>query len=202
MSKGRSTLRSFAFGSYKGVDELPSEVLNLFTSLLERPDKHIEFASEIIDAGLEGRINFNTVFNLSAYEFTCKSNERMNLERRRAKEVFIDYSSTDTEREESLRNGGITIDSVSISAVDKLADAFEEVIDNSELEYAVSTIKALNNDFIVDYNVNLISVIKRAKDGFPQAKAVLKRLCDECDVVKEQVEIILRSGRDVNSCFA
>lgn len=202
MSKGHSTLKSFGFGSYKGVDELPSCVLGLFTPMLDRPERTVEFTEEIINAGLEGRIDFTKVFNLDAYEFTVRNNEKMNTEKRRAKEVFIDYSSTETEKESSLRNGGITMDAVAVSAVEKLSDAFEEVVDSSELSYAIETIKSLNDDFIIENGVNLISVIKKAVEGFPQAKATLKRVCEEYSIVSEQVHIILKSGRDVNSCFA
>lgn len=201
MRKG-STLMSFGFGSYKGVDEIPENILSLFTSMLDQPEKTVECTEEIITAGLEKRIDFSRVFNLDAYEYTIKNNTRMNVEKERSKKVFIDFASNESERESSLRNGGMTVDSVSASAIKDLSDAFEEVLDNSELQYAIDTIKSLNDDFIVDYGINLVSVIKKAVIGFPQAVAKLKELCDEFDVVSEQVQIILQSGKDVESCFA
>lgn len=202
MSKCKSTLKSFSFGSYKGVDELPEEVMSLFLGMVGKPEKNVEFADEIINAGLDGRINFNKIFNLDAYEYTIRNNTRMNVEKERSKKTFIDFGSSDSERDSSIRNGGITIDSVSASAIEDLKDAYEEVALTSELKYAVDTIKGLNDDFVDDYGINLIGLIKKAVVGFPQAVTKLKDVCDEFKIVSEQVEIILKSGQDVESCFA
>ena len=49
-------LRSLGFGKFHGVDELPTEVLNLFMDLAKNPEKHVEFSAEIISAGLQGKI--------------------------------------------------------------------------------------------------------------------------------------------------
>ena len=201
MSKGKSTLKSFSFGSYLGVDELPDEVLMLFIELLEKPGKSIEYVEEIINAALMGRIDFTKPFKIDAYEYKIRSTAHINSEKERKRKTFIDFSSNDTEREVSMRNGGVTIDSVSTSAIEDLKDAYDEVLDNIELQEAVSSIKALNDTFRVDFGVNLIKLLKKALSGYPQAVGRLKEVCNEFKQVSEWVQVILKSGHPVESLF-
>ena len=63
-----SLLHSYSFGTAFGQDGLSSDVLGLFTELVDNPNKKIEFASEIIDAGMTGAINFRRPFSIDAYE--------------------------------------------------------------------------------------------------------------------------------------
>ena len=204
MSKGRGTLGSFSFGSYKGVNELPEDVVLLFSEMADKPTKGIMHVEEIINAGLEGRIDFNSEFKLEAYDYTITNNLRLNVEKERKKKTFINFGGSDMETEQALRKGGISIDVVSSSAsvIEDMRDAFEEVLDDSELKYAISTIKSLNEDFIVDFNVDLITLIKRSVLGIPQAISKLKEVCQDFSIVSEQVEIILKSGHDIEKCFA
>ena len=59
-------LRSYSFGTYMGVNELPVNILNLFLPLVTQPNKQIECVSEVVSAGLQGRIDFSKEFNLDA----------------------------------------------------------------------------------------------------------------------------------------
>ena len=142
-----SLLKSYSFGSMYGVTELPTEVLNLFTGLVYNPEKKIEFASEIISAGLQGRIDFESEFNIEAYEAAIHKNLKLGKESKRKKEMFLDFSDNSDDWEETVRSGGIKADSISASAVDKMEDAFEELLMEDELKYAVDTIKSLQPMF-------------------------------------------------------
>ena len=82
-----------------------------------------------------------------------------------------------------------------------MKDAFEEVLMNEELEYAVSTIKSLNDSFIADYGTDLIFTLKNAVRGIPQAVTEIKNICTEFSVVSELIETILTSKREVEVLF-
>lgn len=194
-------LRSFSFGTFMGVSELPVEVLNLFLPLTENPDKKVEFASEIISAGLQGRIDFSKDFNLDAYEATIRKNQHLLKENERKKKSYIDFVSTD-DFEDVASSGGIKADFIQLDSIEEMKDAFEEVILNEELKYAVSTIKSLNSEFISDYGTDLIFALKRAVQGIPQAVEELKEICSEFSVVAELVETILSSKQEVEILFA
>ena len=76
------------------------------------------------------------------------------------------------------------------------------LFDNEELMYAINTVKDLNNDFVVEYSIDLIGLIKKAVQGIPQAVVKLKEVCDSMEIVAEQVKIILSSGASIDTCFA
>jgi hypothetical protein len=191
MSKGRSTLKSFSFGSYKGVDELPDVVVGLFSSMMERPEKSVEYAEEIINAALEGRINFDKEFNMGAYENSIRNNTRMNAQDRMKKETFF----TDDDLDEAYKGG------VSENKVSDDRDDYASFEDEDEVKWAVNSIKAENNTYRIDYGINLIKLLKGAVKGFPHAIERLKEVCNEFKQVNEWVQVILKSGHTVESLF-
>lgn len=195
-------LRSLSFGTFMGVSELPIEVLNLFLPLTESPSKKVEFATEIITAGLQGRINFGKEFNIDAYEATIRKNQHLLKEHEKKKKKYIDFSSAD-DFDDVASSGGIKADYfVPLDSVNEMIDAFDEVLLNEELEYAVSTIKSLNSDFKSDYGTDLIFALKRGVQGIPQAVDELKKICNDFPVVADLIQIILNSKKEVEVLFA
>ena len=195
-------LRSFSFGTFMGVNELPVEVLNLFLSLTENPDKKVEFASEIISAGLQGRINFNKDFNLDAYEATIRKNQHLLKENERKKKSYIDFSGSNDDFDDVVTSGGVKADFIQLDSIEEMQDAFEEVLLNEELAYAVDTIKSLNDEFISDYGTDLVFALKRAVQGIPQAVDEIKKICANFSLVSELIETILKSKQEVAVLFA
>ena len=185
-----------------GVNELPVDVLNLFLPLTENPDKKIEFASEIISAGLQGRIDFSTEFNLDAYEATIRKNQHLLKESEKKKKSYIDFSGSSDDFDDVASKGGIKAEFESLDTIEEMKDAFEEVLLNEELDYAVSTIKSLNDDFIADYGTDLIFALKNAVRGIPQAVEEIKKICTDFSVVSELIETILTSKCEVEALFA
>lgn len=196
------TLRSFSFGTYMGVNELPIEVINLFLPLTENPNKKVEFASEIVKAGLQGNINFQKEFNLDAYEATIRKNQHLLKESERKKKAYFDYSGANDDYDEVISSGGIKADFIKLDSIEEMKDAFEEVLLNEELKYAVSTIKSLNDEFISDYGTDVIFALKRAVQGIPQAIEEIKHICEEFSLVSELIETILESKQKVDVLFA
>lgn len=195
-----SLLRSLSFGNYHGVSELPDEVLQLFMELVENPNRQIEFASEIIDAGLQGRIDLNSSFNLGAYEATIRKNGKLNLENRKKRELYIDQSDGD-DWEDVSRSGGIKVDALQRDAVDEIADAYEKLILEDELQYAITTIKELQPILLIEEQVDLLHLLKQSLRFVPSAIEALRSLCSDYEVLAEQIKVVLESGRKFEELF-
>lgn len=195
-------LRSFSYGSFCGVNELPDEILGLFSDLVENPEKKVEFASEIISNGLQGRIDFNREFCLDAYETTIRKNQSLGKESEKKKKVFIDYNGSSDDWDEVSIKGGIKADQINSRAVDKIQDAYEDLLTDEELKYAVETIKSLNEDLIVEESIDLIYALKQAVRGIPDAVASIQRVCENNGLISELVQTILGSGYEVSQIFA
>ena len=191
-------LKSYRFGSFLGVDEVPENVLNLFTSTVNK-HKEVTYASEIIFSGIRGRIDLTQPFYLEAYEKAIEKNGSLAKNQKKKKEFYIEFDASTDDFAETARNGGIQEDHLSI---DEVQDAFEELVDNDELRYAVEKIKNLNQDLLVVEEVDLIEALKLALQGIPQAIKEIRRICDFYPTISESVRTILSSGKDFYEVFA
>lgn len=184
---------------------LDMEVWGLFSQMSELPNIPVEHALEIIERAKEGAIDLTREFNLFGYDYAIKTNRKRKAIKKLSTETFIDFSGCRDDRQSDVESrGGISIDVVSYQA-DALSDAkneFECLFDNEELKCAIESIKSLNDDFMVEYSIDLISLIRKAVKGIPQAVLKLKEVCDEMTCVAEQVKIILSSGVSVEECFS
>ena len=196
-----SLLRSYSFGTFFGVNELPVEVLNLFVGV--NSDEKIEYASEIIFNGLQGRIDLNKGFNLKAYEAAIRKNQRLGTDAEKKKRSWIDFDEPSSDDySETVTSGGISVNELNSKAVDKVEDAFEQYLDDDELQYAIDTIKSLQPQLLTEAQVDLIGCIKQALKEVPQAIQTLKEVCEEFPLVSELVEIVLTSNKSFEECFA
>lgn len=191
-------LRSYSFGSFLGVDEVPENVLNLFQKSTKE-GRQIKYASEIIFAGIKGKINLDKPFYLEAYEYTIDMNSTHSKNKRKKKELYIDTSSSGDELDNVYRMGGIPEEKLTI---DNLEDAFEAVCDSEELLYAVNKIKEVNTELIAVEEVDIIESIKLALSGYTRALEELKRICDFYPRIANYIKVILSSGYSVNEVFA
>ena len=191
-------LKSYRFGSFLGVDEVPENVLNLFTDSVNKK-KEISYASEIIFSGIQGRIDLNHTFHLDAYEKAIEKNGALAQNNKKKKESYIEFGTSSEDYDSVAQNGGIQEDHLNIENVQ---DAFEELIDSDELRYAVSNIKNLNQDLILVEDVDLIEALKLALQGIPQAIKEIKRICEFYPIISESVQTILGSGKDFYEVFA
>lgn len=197
-----TVLRSFSYGNYLGINELPENILHLFDSLIDSPTKRLEFASEIVDNGLKGRIDFSREFNIDAYEATIRKNQSLGKEGKKKREVFIDTSGSSDDWEEVASNGGIKLDQLNAKAVDKIQDAYEQLLIDDELKYAVDTIKMLNDDLMIEESIDLIHALKQAVKGIPDAIKSVSEVCTNNSLVSELVETILSSGYEISQIFS
>lgn len=197
-----SLLRSYSFGQMNGVDELPEEILRLFTDLVEIPEKQIEFVSEIISAAMQGNIDLEHEFNIDAYESAIRKNIRLGKEAKRKKEVFLDYTDSSDSWEETAQAGGIKADVATLQAVNKMEDAYEQIMLEDELQYAVETIKSLQPMLLIEARIDFLHTMKQALKGIPESVKILQNVCNEYEVLAEQVRTVLSSGYTFEEIFA
>lgn len=197
-----SLLRSYSFGQMNGVNELPEEILRLFTDLVEIPEKQIEFASEIISAAMQGNIDLEHEFNIDAYESAIRKNIRLGKEAKRKKEVFLDYTDSSDSWEETAQAGGIKADVATLQAVNKMEDAYEQIMLEDELQYAVETIKSLQPMLLIEARIDFLHTMKQALKGIPESVKILQSVCNEYEVLAEQVRTVLSSGYTFEEIFA
>lgn len=194
-----SLLRSYSFGVFHGVNELPEEVLNLFSGV--DATKEIEFAGEIISAGLQGNIRFDQTFNIDAYQAAIRKNQRLNLEHSRKKQVFLDFSDNSDDWESTAMSGGIKADVATVKAVNQMEDAYEQLILGEDLKYAIETIKSLQPTLLVDAQIDFLHTMKQALRGIPESVSLLKKVCEEYEVLAEQVHTVLSAGLSFEEMF-
>jgi hypothetical protein len=197
-----SLLRSYSFGHVYGVTELTDDVLGLFVSLVESPNKKIEHASEIISAGLQNHIDFTKEFNIDAYEAKIRKNELLGKENKRKKESYLDFSDNSDDWDDTVASGGIKADVATTHAALQMKDAYEEIIMEDSLRYAIDTITSLRTELLVDAKLDIVRTIQQALKGIPDSIKALKLVCDEYDIVAEQIEVILSSGMEFEAMFA
>ena len=186
-------LRSFSFGLIYGVNELPENVINLFSELLKHPEINIEHASEIVEAGLKGNIGEN--FSLIAYEKGIKKKEALAKISKAKKKKNID-TSLDTEQDNSVTSYfdiSMTQLDMQVVKTTDLLDEYEKLLNDDELEYAIKEIKGLQKDIFIKEQIDVMQGLKDALDGVPVAIRTMKELCEKYERVNELVEIILSS---------
>ena len=186
-------LRSFSFGLIYGVNELPENVINLFSELLKHPEINIEHASEIVEAGLKGNIGEN--FSLIAYEKGIKKKEALAKISKAKKKKNID-TSLDTEQDNSVTSYfdiSMTQLDMQVVKTTDLLDEYEKLLNDDELEYAIKEIKGLQKDTFIKEQIDVMQGLKDALDGVPVAIRTMKELCEKYERVNELVEIILSS---------
>ncbi len=194
-------LRSFSFGIVDGVDELPVDVLKLFSPLVENPEKTIKYGSEIINNSLKGKINLNAPFNLDAYEATIDKNLRLAKSGERKRKVYLDFN--DSDRDDPSRDGsGVSYDLATVHTLDLIQDAYEEFINDDELKYAVEAITELQPVLLVEENVDFLFTIRQALRGIPSSVKIVKDICEKYSVVAEQVKVVLSADKPFEEIFS
>lgn len=194
-------MRNYSFGIYNGFNELPTEVLNLFVGLADNPNQQVEFSCEIVEAGLAGKIDFSKPFNIVAYENAIRKNNSLTANTKRKKEVSIDFFSN-SEDDNVNTYDVISEDTASNQLASKVKDAYAEIFEDDELNFAISTIVGLNDDMMAVEEVDLIRCLKDAVLGVEKAVATIKRISNSYPVLAESIQTVLASGQEVNVLFA
>jgi hypothetical protein len=70
------------------------------------------------------------------------------------------------------------------------------------LAYAISTIKNLRKDFLMEEGIDLVVLLQRVKEFLPQAITKMREVCSEFELIGEQVHTILESGISIEEYFS
>ena len=194
-------MKNYSFGIYRGFNELPTEVLNLFVDLADNPNQQVEFSGEIVEAGLAGKIDFSKPFNIVAYENAIRKNNTLTANTKRKKEVSIDFFSN-SESDNVNTYDVISEDTASNQLASKVKDAYAEIFEDDELNFAISTIVGLNDDIMAVEEVDLIRCLKDAVLGIERAVTTIKRISNSYPILAESIQTVLSSGREVEVLFA
>lgn len=188
-------LKSFSFGMMYGVNELPENVIGLFSDLLTHPELNIEHTSEIVIAGIKGNINTGENFSLIAYENGIKKKEALAKLAKAKKKKNID-TTLDVEQDNSVASYfdiSMTQLDMQIVKTTDLLDEYEKLLNEDELSYAINEIKGLQKDVFIKEQVNVMQGLKDALNGIPAAIRTIKELCEKYERINELVEVILSS---------
>lgn len=144
---------------------------------------------EIVNAAINGRIDYNSDFYQRAYVSTVKLNEKMSDEKKwNTTEVHYKYDDTD---DNSWR--------VNINSITSTRDAYESVEVSDEIRYALEDIKALQRALLYQEGINLKLILQSALEGIPTAVVKLKELCSRFQGFSSSVEVILKQQVDISA---
>lgn len=188
-----TTLRS-AF-AYRGL-EYGEECWNLFKEMTDAPENTVEYVDEILTAYQNGKINLDKEFNLRGYCYRVAENQEKKALQNAKKETFL-FDNDEDDYEEASRQGG-----VSYNRFERLDDGFEQLENDDELAYAISTIKNLRKDFLMEEGIDLVVLLQRVKEFLPQAITKMREVCSEFELIGEQVHTILESGISIEEYFS
>lgn len=200
-AESMSVLCSRSFGLYEGYNDLPVETLELFLGVLDAPEKQLRYAGEIVKNSLKGKINHNKEFDIEAYENTIEFNQYMKKEDKRKKESFIDFTDTTSDWDTTSYAGGIKVDVVSAN-IETVQDAYEELLANNELTYAIETLRGNRGKWLLDLGVDIVYAIQQALAGVKASSDLLRNACVKCEEVADCVKAILESGQPVGELLA
>lgn len=195
-----SLLKSYSFGYLHGKSEITEETLGLFTCLISKPDKKVTYASEIVEASQKGNIDYSRPFNFDGYEMAIRKNEELAKHKRLKKEIVFEADASVDDADFS--SGVLTESYVSNNTVELMEDAYESILLDEELKYAVETIKSLQPILLEEEKFDMIATIRQALRGIPSSIARLKSICAEYIVVAEQIQTVLGSGYSFEELFA
>ena len=170
--------------SYSLNKNLSEDILLLFKTLVEGNNSKCDCCYEIIENALDNRIDLNKEFNLRAYETTIKRN--INLTKSKQAQNRISISAPITS------DDGITIeeclqDESSFSEFTKVDDLFD-------YECAVKYLSENYSDFIIFDGIDIITCLKNALKGIPQATEEIRKLCNKYKSMEQAIRIILKHG--------
>lgn len=188
-----SLLRSFSFGQFNGYDEIPAYVLeHLFHDLSDNPTKKVDCCYEVVSAALAGRINFNTEFNLSAYDKEVKEHHKLDASHRAKKVDFLDDFGGDDENE----HGGVDLSRLEVRGV---VDDFARSDERSYLIQEACYIKSHLDFFLIEEQICFLTVYRQALKGIPESIAIIKRLCENYDWFNDFIDTLLQTDDETRA---
>lgn len=175
-------LRSVSFNT-----ECPTKVWELFEKANELGTK-LDYTLEIIEAAMQGRIDFEKDFKLKEYVASIDRTKRLEGLREAKRAVHV----TDVSDDEDSSG-------VPYPADDR--DDYEELENKFELQQAVDRFNEMQNYFLVNAKCDSKLAVRQALRGIPESIELVKNLCDEYPIAADLLKIILGSGYSYEQIF-
>lgn len=176
-------LRSVSFNT-----ECPTKVWELFEKANELGTK-LDYTLEIIEAAMQGRIDFEKDFKLKEYVASIDRTRRLEGLREAKKAVHLTDVSDDED----------DISGVPYPVDDK--DDYEELENKFELLQAVNQFNELQYYFMVNAKCDSKLAVNQALKGIPESIELVKNLCNDYPIAADLLKIILGSGYSYDQIF-
>lgn len=179
-----------------------SQIWSLFRDLGEMSNERLDrlygnsdysHTLEIVSAALNGAIALSDEavdnFNLQAYEFKCRENEK-NGNFKKASEVLhiVEFDGS----EEDLKVG---FGDVSDRKLQVFEDSFDEVMSSETFEANIKELLGIRSKYIIECGIDPVRALINSLKGIPDAIAEMKNLM--CDVVlRDLIVSLCEDSRD------
>jgi hypothetical protein len=174
---------------FQGLDEMtPEQIENMYEG------SDYSHTLDIVKAALNGSIPLTDEavreFSLQAYEYKCKENDK-NGRFNRAKEVvnIVEFDSSD----DDLKVG---YGEISDRKLKPKEDAFEELMNSRAFEENIRQLYNIRTKYIVEYGVDLISVLISSLKGIPEAVLEIKKLLTVDVNIKDLIVSLCEDSQD------
>lgn len=149
---------------------------------------------EIVNAALNGSISLTDEavndFNLPAYEYRCRENEK-NGNFKRAKEILNIVEFDGSDEEEKIGYGDIS----SRKLQNNFEESFDEIMSSETFESNIKQLFDIRSKYIIEHSIDPVSALINSLKGIPEAIQEVKQLmCDA--VIKDLIVSLCEDSRD------
>lgn len=168
---------------------IPEELLEIMDFSSKRTSP---YWVNIIEAGLNSRIDYNVEFKQDAYVNSIIRNERMS-DYKEASNIKHLVDSDD----EQEKYGGVSINSIDVVDLN-----YEQVEISDEIRHAIKDVKIMQNTLLYTDGINLRTTIESALEGIPAAVEKLKEVCTTYEILGEKIYTLLGAGVNISMALA
>lgn len=183
-------LRSYGFSK-----DIPYKVWELFKKANELGTQ-LDYTLEIIDAAMDGKVNFEKEFNLKAYINAINHSRQLENYRRAKKVKRINVNWGEPYDDENSVSEEI------ISGYVEQTDEYEKLVDDDEVLFAVSEINRMSADILIQNHLEIHTCITQALKGMPESIKLIQDLVADNPYAGELLQIILASGYSYEDLFS
>ena len=147
------------------------------------PAIKLDYAFEVIEAVMDGRLKPSEKFNIYSYCHAIGKNQYLNQLVKRSKEVSICNGES-----EDLSN------SIPEWGLGSGSNAYNDLIEVMELEEACSALRRYNDELFIVYEVDILCAIRQALKGVSESIQILREICTKDSRLAEYIRVILSNG--------
>ena len=139
---------------------------------------------EIINSAMSGKLSTTPErvrdFDLKAYEHICDSNDSNTKFNRAKKELNIVELDSTTDKDTAVGYGDVSDKRIKV-----VEDVYDELITNTSFEDNIRELYNIRSMYITTHGVDIVSVLRGALEGIPEAKEKAKELVGMDNRIRE-----------------